>query len=213
MRIALDEIEPRIWRRVEVPLGMSLKGPHDVIQAAMGWEGYHLYEFQVGDKRYGVPDPEWDDMRRVLSAKSTKLASLIERGVRKLGYVYDFGDDWRHTITVEVVAAADPGTEYPRFVEGMRRGPPEDVGGIDGYYEFLEAMASLRHQEHKRMRDWYGGLYDPEDIDAPVIASRISQLARRRTLGRAAYEKSKGRAHSTTKIGVLRSSSLSLPRY
>ena len=193
LRIELDESEPTIWRRVEVPLSLSLKGLHDVIQAVMGWESYHLHEFKVGDKRYGVPDPEWDDAPRILSAKSTKLASLIECGVRKFGYVYDFGDDWRHTIRVEAVADADPGTEYPRFVEGERRGPPEDVGGIDGYYEFLEGMAKPRHQEHQRLLEWYGGPYDPDDIDLPMIASHIGQLARRRTLGRAAYEKSRGR--------------------
>ncbi len=45
------------------------------------------------------------------------------------------------------------------------------------------------------MLDWYGGPYDPDDIDPETITSRIGRLARRRTLGKAAYEKGKGRRH------------------
>jgi hypothetical protein len=64
IRIALLCIEPEIWRRVEVPLGFSLKGLHDVIQAMMGWQDYHVFEFAIGEKVYGVPDPEWDYGRK-----------------------------------------------------------------------------------------------------------------------------------------------------
>ncbi|MGO8656386.1 plasmid pRiA4b ORF-3 family protein, partial [Rhizobium ruizarguesonis] len=58
LHIQLDDIEPSIWRRVEVPLTMSLKGLHDVIQAVMLFEDYHLFEFEDGGRCYDVPDPE-----------------------------------------------------------------------------------------------------------------------------------------------------------
>ncbi len=121
LRVQLDDIEPAIWRRIEVPLTISLKSLHDAIQAVMGWQDAHLYEFEVGDKHYGVPDPEWDRMRAVLNAKSAKLAAVIDRGVRTFAYVYDFGDNWRHTVTVEAVADGDPRAAYPRFLDGARR--------------------------------------------------------------------------------------------
>jgi hypothetical protein len=38
LHIVLDEIEPAIWRRVDVPVTASLKMLHDILQAAMGWE-------------------------------------------------------------------------------------------------------------------------------------------------------------------------------
>ena len=80
VRISLKGIEPEIWRRVDVPLGMSLKGLHDVIQAVMGWRDYHLFEFQIGQKLYGLPDPPDDYGRKVLHAKLAKLEAVIAKG-------------------------------------------------------------------------------------------------------------------------------------
>lgn len=139
LRISLDDIEPEIWRTVDMPATGSLKMLHDVIQAAMGWQDYHLWHFEAGDRRYGVPDPEWPD-RNLAAARNVKLATLIERGIRQLTYTYDMGDDWRHTVVVEAVGPAKPDTKYPRFVAGERRCPPEDVGGFPG---FLQRGSSL----------------------------------------------------------------------
>jgi hypothetical protein len=191
IRIQLDDIEPAIWRRAEVPLTASLKGLHEVIQAVMPFEDYHLFRFDVGDKRYGIPDPEWDDVRPTLDARNIRLGALIDRGVRSFAYTYDFGDDWRHTITVEGVFAADPALDYPRFVDGARRAPPEDVGGIPGFEEFLDAMAKPRHPERKQLIAWYGKLFDADDIESETIGVRIAKLARRRALSKAGYEKSR----------------------
>jgi hypothetical protein len=193
--ISLDRIEPAIWRRVEVPLTLTLKGLHDVIQTLMGWQGYHLHEFRIGDDRYGSPDPEFDWGRKIRSDKSTRLGALIDKGVMSFAYVYDFGDNWEHTIKVEAVADADPAFEYPRFLAGERRGPPEDVGGLDGYLEFVKAATRPRHREHRQVLEWYGGPYDPNDIDVPRIVAGLDRMARKRTLGKAAYLKSQGRRH------------------
>lgn len=195
LRVSLKGIEPAIWRRVEVPLTATLKALHDVIQAAFLWQDYHLHVFEVGEERYGVPDPEWDSLRSIRSEKGVRLAALIERGVASLTYTYDFGDDWQHRIEVEAIEAADPAAEYPRFVAGERRAPPEDIGGVLGYEEFVWAMARPRHREHAAMVRWYGGPYDPDDIGEAEIVVGVAKLARRRTLGKAAYLKSAGRQH------------------
>lgn len=81
IRIELNGIDPTIWRSVEVPLTTSLKGLHDVIQAVMPFENRHLFLFNVGDKRYGIPDREWDHVHETLDAKNIKLGILVERGV------------------------------------------------------------------------------------------------------------------------------------
>jgi Plasmid pRiA4b ORF-3-like protein len=195
IRIELKEIDPAIWRRIEVPLTTSLKGLHDVIQAVMPFENYHLFRFDVGGKRYGIGDRQWDHVRDTLDAKNIKLGTLIERGARALSYTYDFGDDWQHSVTIENVAAADPKLDYPRFIDGARRAPPEDVGGIPGFEEFLDAMTNPRHPEHKRLTEWYGGSFDPNDLNLTVIGDRIGKLAKRRALGKAGYAKSRGQKH------------------
>lgn len=193
LRVSLDEIEPEIWRRVEVPIDLPLKSLHDVIQAIMGREDYHLFEFHVGDKNYGIPAP--DDAtfgHRVMNAKTTRRATILGRGVDEFEYVDDFGDDWRHRIVVEAIEPARPDQVYPSFVDGARRGPPEDVGSVPGYYEFLEAVTSPRHPARSRMIEWYGGIYDPDDIDEFIIRLRIGDIVKRRRAGEAAYAKRKG---------------------
>ncbi len=173
----------------------SLRGLHEIIQAVMLFENYHLFQFDIGDKRYGTPDPEWDYGSATINAKNIRLGALIERGVDQFSYTYDFGDNWQHSITIETVAAADLAADYPRFIEGARRAPPEDVGGVPGFERLIEAMTKPRHPERKRLITWYGRVFDPEDIDLPTIKARVSKLARRRALGKAGYAKSKGAAH------------------
>lgn len=193
--VKLDHIEPAIWRRVEVPITTSLKGLHDVIQAVMLFEDYHLFEINAGGKRYAVPDPEWDFGRETYAARNVRIGALVDRGITAFDYTYDFGDDWRHSITVEAVTDADPAVEYPRFIEGERRAPPEDVGGLPGFEDFLTAMAKPQHPKHQEVIDWYRGRFDPSDIGTDMIRERIAKLARRRTLGKAAFAKSQNKRH------------------
>lgn len=188
LRISLNDTDPEIWRVVDVPLTASLKMLHDIVQAAMGWENYHLWEFETGDRRYGLPDPEWPD-DELAAAKNIKLGALIERGVREMTYTYDMGDNWEHAIAVEAVRPGDPDVKYPRFIDGARRCPPEDVGGAPGYENFLEAIADPDHEEHGELRQWYGGPYDPDDIDELITKRRVAAIAIRRAAGKAAYAK------------------------
>ena len=189
IRIALNDIEPEIWRRVAVSLDLNLKDLHDVIQAVMGWQDYHLFEFAIGEKVYGLPDPEWDYGRKIFNAKLAKLETFVALGVDAFGYVYDMGDNWQHTVTVESVEPADTAQKYPLFIDGARRAPPEDVGGVPGYYEFIEAVSKPRHREHKRMLEWYGRPYDPNDIDLIITRLRLGDIAKRRHAGKLAYQK------------------------
>lgn len=194
IRIELDNIEPRIWRRVEVSVTTNLRALHEIIQAAMAWENYHLYQFAVGDRVYGEPDPE--DMawgRKVYQAKGMRLGTLLDRGVTEFIYTYDFGDDWQHKITVEEVSDAEPGTDYPRFVDGERTAPPEDVGGPPGFIEFVEAMAKPRHPQHKDLVRWYGGPFNPADFGAQNIADDLRKIAQKRKSALEAFERSRGK--------------------
>lgn len=195
LHIKLDHIEPVIWRRVEVPITTSLKGLHDVIQAVMLFKDYHLFEFNAGGKRYAVPDPEWDFGADTYAARNVRIGALVDRGITTFNYTYDFGDDWRHSITVEAVTDADPAVEYPRFLDGDWRAPPEDVGGLPGFEDFLIAMSKPRHVQHRKVVDWYGGRFEPNDIGVDTINERIAKLARRRTLGKAGFAKSRTKPH------------------
>lgn len=95
LHIALSDTEPLIWRVIDVPVDASLKMIHDTTQAAMGWLDYHLWEFEDGVKRYGLPDPEWPD-DDLVAARNVKLSTLLKRGIERLDYLYDMGDNWHH---------------------------------------------------------------------------------------------------------------------
>ena len=181
IRIELRDLEPKIWRRVDVPLSSTLAALHDIIQVLFHWQDYHLYEFVVGGRVYGVPSDE-DEFydRKVYKAAAIRLKTVIERGVDRFLYVYDFGDNWRHDVIVEEVRDGDEDTEYPAFVDGARRAPPEDVGSTDGFMEFLEAVLDVGHAEHARMLEWCGGAFDPDDIDERWIRSVLKMYAARR---------------------------------
>ena len=152
IRISLKETSPEIWRRLDVPLSTSLLALHDIIQIAMGWTDSHLFMFHVGDRDYGVPYPDhYQGGPKVHHAKSTRLKTLVSRGIERFVYEYDFGDYWLHDILIEECGDGLPDRDYPFFISGEGRCPPEDVGGVSGFEEFLEAVRKPRHPEHKRM--------------------------------------------------------------
>jgi hypothetical protein len=178
LRIELEGIEPLIWRRVGVRTAMNLKAFHCVIQAVMGWLDCRLWEFTANERKYGmlVPnDPVWNE--RITNVAGAKLSGLLTVGVREIGYVYDMGDNWQHRIIVEKFKAAEPGVLYPQFLGGERRCPPEDCGGIPGYYEFLNNIASKQSKRRKAALDWYGAPYDPEEMGEQQIVTTLSGIA------------------------------------
>lgn len=176
LKIGLAGIRPPVWRRVLVPGEIDLGELNDVIQTAFGWTNSHLHEFEIGKARYGVPDPEWgtDD---VLDESRTKLSRVAAEGDR-LEYVYDFGDNWVHHVTVEKVLGAERGTRYPSCTAGRRACPPEDVGGPWGYSDFLQALADPNHDEHEHYSVWIGGAgFDPDAFDLPAADAAMGAFA------------------------------------
>jgi hypothetical protein len=52
-KIWLKGLSPMIWRRVQVPENTTLRELHGIFQVAMGWEGIHLFTFNLRAVRYG----------------------------------------------------------------------------------------------------------------------------------------------------------------
>jgi hypothetical protein len=178
LKIKLNDVEPAVVRRVEVPLAIRLDRLHLVLQAAMGWTDSHLYEFRARDIGWGVPDPDFGD--GPLDARKARLADVVQdTRVRSLKYLYDFGDGWEHTVRIERITDAAPGITYPRLIEATGRCPPEDVGGPWGYRDFLEAIADPDHEQHAETLTWIGGPFDPATVDAKSHARAVAALAKR----------------------------------
>lgn len=177
LKITLDDIEPAVLRRVEVPFNIRLDRLHLVLQAAMGWTNSHLYEIRAGGAGWGTPDPDGDDM---LDASKARLHRVVEdTGAKTLHYIYDFGDGWDHTIKIERVTDPVFGILYPRLLDASGRCPPEDIGGPFGYAETLEAIADPSHERHDELKEWMPENFDPKIVDIIALADNVETLAKR----------------------------------
>ncbi|MGD1103066.1 MAG: plasmid pRiA4b ORF-3 family protein [Terriglobia bacterium] len=185
IKVTLLGTRPPIWRRLLVPAGLTLEHLHDVLQVAMGWEDCHLHDFRVGQKRFGIPDP--NDRLMGLPATGNERTVRLFTVLRKVGakavYTYDFGDSWEHAIVVEKVLPPEPGLAYPVCVGGKLQGPPEDCGSIPGFYNLLEALRDPAHDEHEEMLEWVGGDFDSEAFSVDDVNQRLAPLQRRQPKG------------------------------
>lgn len=178
LKITLEGIEPLVSRILEVAADIRLDRLHLVIQAAMGWENSHLYEFMAGTARWTLPDPACGN--DTLPVSKASLADVIDAaGTAPIRYVYDFGDYWAHAIDVTTTGDPAPGNLYPRLVDITGRCPPEDVGGLPGYEHFLKAISDEAHAEHEDLAEWAGGPFDPHVPDADELRSEVFKLAKK----------------------------------
>lgn len=165
LTVTLEGTSPPIWRRIQIPDGLTLGGLHYALQIVMGWSNDHLHEFQVGRKRYGTVRPNDYDPECVTDERETELRDVFKRKNTKLRYIYDFGDRWTHQVVVEHVSEPEPGVRYPVCLGGERRCPPEDCGGIGGYDLMLEALQDPSCEAHDAYRGWLASDFDPDDFD------------------------------------------------
>lgn len=100
----------------------------------------------------------------------------MTQGIKKIGYEYDMGDGWKHTILIEKMVPAEAGVQYPRCVAGERACPPEDCGGPWGYPEFVEAVQNSRNKRHRELLEWVGGEFDPEAFDQEAVNEELQEV-------------------------------------
>lgn len=188
LRIELCGSDPLIWRQVEVPTSVTLKGLHDIVQAAMGWWDCHLWEFTIGQRRFGLPmDEDWGTEPRTDAAK-VRLREVLTPRKTTIDYHYDFGDDWEHRLVLTGIRQGEPSIGYPRYVGGEANAPPEDCGGIHGFYDMLAIAADPSHPDHAEVTEWLEG-YDPKAIDELQIKISLGRIAKRRNAAKARSRK------------------------
>ncbi len=162
LKITLEGSKPPIWRRVLVA-DCTLDVLHQIIQTAMGWTNSHLHMFEYGEDRFS--DPRFELEEDDYDETQVWLGQLAADGCQKLKYWYDFGDDWWHTIKLEKLLRPKPTDKFPICVKGTGACPPEDCGGIWGYYDFLDAIRDPKHPRHEEFIEWAGEEFDPNRFD------------------------------------------------
>lgn len=202
LKITLHGSKPPILRRVAVPSDIRLNNLHRIIQIIMGWDNYHLHQFIVRNRRSKLTKEElhalsqsrrWDKLAmymrrdRYLSDPQFELEETEDEGKITLSdlapsvkskfiYEYDFGDGWEHIIEVVKIGPPAEGVKYPVCISGKLACPPEDCGGIWGYYDMLEAIKDPKHELHKEFIEWLPRGFDPERFDLKRINAALSKL-------------------------------------
>ncbi|WP_327654332.1 plasmid pRiA4b ORF-3 family protein [Streptomyces sp. NBC_00483] len=206
LKITLEGVKPPLWRRVIVPSHLTLGSLHDVIQTAFGWGGSHLHDFREPARRgrrwapaeyledgltLGLPGEPQD-----LDEEAWTLAEALSAERNTLRYTYDFGDDWRHTVTVEQIRPAGPDDTGRARCTGGRRAMPyaEDIGGswvLDialARYAAGERPHGTRHGRGRQawteyddptdelLAEWRAHGFDPAAFDAAETDRQLSHM-------------------------------------
>ncbi len=157
-RVSLTGSEPEIWREIDVPEHYNFWELHVAIQDAMGWLDYHLHEFyprKVGPTKginIGITESAQDN--RVIAGWEFSIKKYFTTLGNTIDYVYDFGDDWHHEITLVGMFLTSQDSGYPQCIAGEMACPPEDCGGYIGYKQILTILADEHHGEYEDTVYW-----------------------------------------------------------
>ena len=191
VHVLLNDIEPQIWRRLVVPLDDNLADLHRILQAAMGWTDSHLHELDIGGLTF--EDIELlnsdcvGDEPQTLDSSKIRLRDFSRKPGTSFAYIYDFCDNWVHTVTLEKLVANLTPPKQPVCIEGARCCPPKDVGRPGSYEDFVRVLFHPENddeiEEQKNLQRWSGGKFDPEQFDLDKTDKAVrSALRKRRTV-------------------------------
>lgn len=181
-KIQLNDItDPPVWRRLVVPEQFTFLRFHGVIQVAFGWGDYHLFQFSPkgwgSEPVIAVPNEEVDEMPD-FDCKKIKLKDIFEKPKQKFTYIYDFGDDWEHSIILEKII--EEKITRAACIDGEGACPPEDCGGAGGYFYLKAKLSDPKHPEHKDMKEWLGlsknQKWDPSLFDLESVKDAVKKV-------------------------------------
>lgn len=179
LKIQIQDSHPPIWRRLIVPAGLSFSQLSILLNEAMGWCGYHLSSFEFFHQKIRIEEEvdEFDDWGwneyELLEAGETLIDEFLD-DEKWFTYTYDFGDDWRHRVTIEKVLT-DYEYNYAQIIKYKGDTPYEDCGGIYGYYELLEILDEPNHPEYEQMKEWTENHFT-EKFDLERVNGRLKEL-------------------------------------
>jgi len=198
LKVELELGEYKAWRKVIVPLNYNFRELHKIIQKLFDWQDYHLHEYFVYSEE--KDDSKWfnhseyhrDGYKAIfnltmnqdnleynmyeMNYQEQDFELAVENEVKlkdilpaRIKYIYDYGDDWQHYIETEEIIE-DYKSNKPTLLAGEGTAPPEDVGGVGGFSEFMQIIDNPDDEDYEHMLEWAKSQrfkkYDPEKIKA-----------------------------------------------
>jgi hypothetical protein len=184
LSLVLNNSEPKIKRTIEVYKDTYLVDLHEILQVVFMWNNTHAYNFEMGKNKLIDSKDEIKLNKADFKKKhNTQLPKLLAEGLKKISYFYDLGANWEVEIKFGKISNADDGL-YPRITAGENASPPDDCGGIDGFYTLVNILANPTHIEHaefkRRISNWAGlkgKIFDPSYVNFEKIHKPLEKLA------------------------------------
>jgi len=177
LKVTLKHVEPPVWQRIIVDPATRLDELSRILEVAMGWEGYHLHQFDAGGVLFGPMDEDDEDAYYQIDEHDIRVKQMLQRTRSKAEWTYDLGDCWVHAIVVEHVDPLTPDLVLPACIDGSGACPPEDCGGVGGYANLLEALADPKHPEHDEIVEWVPEDFDPNVFDIADVNRQLRLLS------------------------------------
>lgn len=184
LKIAIDNLNNLpVWRRVNVPSYFTFMHMHYVIQTVFGWSNSHLYQFSDNgfESKEIITVLDWNletDNQKQLEASEVHLSDIFMKEGDTYTYIYDFGDSWEHTITLEKILPEV--SRIPELLDGKGACPPEDCGGTSGYENMVKILSDKKHPEYYEYLEWLGleedENWDPEVFDLEDTQSLLLKM-------------------------------------
>lgn len=164
LHVEILDVEPPVWRDIDVDSGITLSQLHTVLQVAFGWRESHLHAFTEDDPRtpasaespglarIGRQPLRWtadgpdDEIAPAEPEATTTVASALNAvSAGRLYYEYDVGDGWVHSIEERPNhSPMHDGPVFARLHSGEGRAPFENSGGPQGYMDILARLETGR---------------------------------------------------------------------
>lgn len=172
--ISIEDCPVKVFRRIRVPSNLWLGNLARIIIEAIGWEGYHLWQFSKNGLNYtSKADIEESERSgfgftcRQVDDMTVTVADVLPQKGSTITFEYDFGDSWRHNVRVSSVSDETCPAEAIQLTSGKGACPPEDVGGVWGYTRMLDILSGkIDDPEEKASYEEWLGLEKGEAFDA-----------------------------------------------
>ncbi len=180
LKIVLDDIEPSIWRLLQVSGDATLAQLHVYLQIAMGWEGQNAHRFVMNDSVYGPISGESEETdNELVDERGITLHDAVVDGQHHFAYDYNFEDGWCHTVSILKTTKPKKDQTYPLCEDGERSAPPEGCGGPYEYERLLNILENPEHSRYVDVVERCGDFFDPEGCDLDDINELLKSPDRR----------------------------------
>jgi len=173
LRIALLDVVPPVWRRVQVPANLTLRRLHSILQCAMGWPETEEHQFRIAGALYGKPTDMTGPLR---DSRWIRLADAINRGATSFGYALGTDSAWEHEVRIEGLAGGNAENQRPVCLEGERACPPQGSGGAEGYVDRVGGRRSSRRGGSRNITGFAGQEFDPDRFDLEAVNRALAWL-------------------------------------